>query len=147
VNLNDLLNKALSTTQALLIDRPIRMQADVEENLPKMSVDRQRVFQIILNILSNACKFTQEGTIGVSAYTRDQAIIIRVEDTGPGIATAEQPLVFEAFKQTQVGLQQGSGTGLGMPISKRLAEAHGGRMWFESEPGHGATFYVSLPLK
>jgi two-component system, NarL family, sensor histidine kinase BarA len=56
-------------------------------------------------------------------------------------------MVFETFRQTETGLQQGSGTGLGMPISKRLAEAHGGRLWLESKQGEGATFYVALPIE
>jgi signal transduction histidine kinase len=118
----------------------------IAADLPVLSADRQRLFQIILNILSNACKFTEEGDIWVTVRNSGQEIVIEVKDTGPGIAPHEQSLVFEAFKQTDAGIQQGNGTGLGMPISKRLAEAHGGRLWFESEAGQGATFFVTLPI-
>jgi signal transduction histidine kinase len=72
--------------------------------------------------------------------------VIAIQDNGPGIDVKEQHLVFEAFKQTHTGLRKGGGTGLGMPISRSLAEAHGGRLWLESEAGKGATFFVALPV-
>ncbi|MEM6528130.1 MAG: ATP-binding protein, partial [Chloroflexota bacterium] len=106
----------------------------------------QRILQILLNVLSNACKFTTVGTINIRARHDNDTIKIAVQDTGPGIAPEDYHMVFESFKQTESGQRHGQGTGLGMPISKVLAEAHGGRLWFESEPGHGTTFYVSLPV-
>ena len=72
---------------------------------------------------------------------------LTVADTGPGISPEDQQAVFEPFKQTNTGLRQGGGTGLGMPISKSLAEAHGGSIRLESAPGKGTTFYVTLPVK
>ncbi len=83
----------------------------------------------------------------VTAKQIDDEIVVAVADTGPGIAPEDTTLVFEAFKQTKSGLQSGGGTGLGMPIAKSLAEAHGGRLWLESVPGKGATFHVALPIK
>jgi len=100
-----------------------------------------------LNIMSNACKFTDDGEIRVKVSQKDGEVLITVKDTGPGIAPEDQAMVFEAFKQTKTGLRQGGGTGLGMPIAKSLAEAHGGRMWLESEFGKGATFFIALPIK
>jgi signal transduction histidine kinase len=97
--------------------------------------------------MSNACKFTEQGDIRVKMYQKNGEVIIAMSDTGPGIAPVDQAMVFEAFKQTKAGLRQGGGTGLGMPIAKSLAEAHGGRLWLESELGKGATFYVALPIK
>src|SRR5262249_5685384 len=99
------------------------------------------------NIISNACKFTETGTIKVAAYRKDGEVIFSIADTGPGIAAEDQAAVFQAFKQTTTGLRKAGGTGLGMPISKNLVEAHGGRLWLESEPGKGSTFYVALPVK
>jgi signal transduction histidine kinase len=101
----------------------------------------------MLNILSNACKFTKQGSIWLRAKQIENDVLISVQDTGPGIPLEEQSLVFEAFKQTDTGLRQSGGTGLGMPISKTLVEAHGGRLWIESKAGEGATFFVSLPIK
>ncbi|MCL4254849.1 MAG: ATP-binding protein, partial [Anaerolineae bacterium] len=116
------------------------------EDLPLIRGDKQRIFQILLNILSNACKFIWEGEIHVRAYREKDEILISIADTGPGIAPEDQAMVFEPFKQTQTGLRQGGGTGLGMPIAKNLAEAHHGRIWLESVYGKGTTFYVALPV-
>jgi signal transduction histidine kinase len=112
-----------------------------------MRGDKQRLVQIVLNIVGNACKFTDEGDIHIRARQQDGSVLIAISDTGPGIALADQAAVFEPFQQTKTGLRQGGGTGLGMPIAKSLAEAHGGRLWLESEVDKGTTFFVSLPIK
>jgi signal transduction histidine kinase len=147
VNLNSLVENTVSTGRGLLANKPVRLETMIEENLPLISADRQRIFQVLLNIISNACKFTEEGEIKVSAYRKDDEIVISVADTGPGIAPEYHAAVFEAFKQVKSTLRQSGGTGLGMPIAKNLTEAHGGRLWLESEPGKGATFFVALPVK
>jgi signal transduction histidine kinase len=147
VNLGQILNTAISHAGGMLADKPVELHTEIDDNLPTMTGDRKRILQILLNVLSNACKFTEEGTITIQAHTVDQEIQVVVTDTGPGISPEDQANVFESFKQTDTGLRQGSGTGLGMPISKSLAEAHGGRLWFESEPGKGTTFYVALPIQ
>jgi signal transduction histidine kinase len=120
---------------------------DIADNLPPLRADRQRILQILFNIISNACKFTRHGSIKLRAYQTGDDVVISVQDTGPGIAPQDHSLVYEAFKQTDTGLRHAGGTGLGMPISKNLAEAHGGRLWLESELGKGSTFFVSLPVK
>lgn len=147
VNLNTLLNSVVATGRGLLKDKNIQLQTSIEDDLPTIRGDRQRIVQILLNIVSNACKFTEEGEIKVAARRQGEELLITVKDTGPGIAKEDQASVFEAFKQTKTGLRQGGGTGLGMPIAKSLAEAHGGRMWLESEQGKGATFFVAMPIK
>ncbi len=147
VNLNQLINTTVTTGRGLLAGKPTRLHTEIEENLPLIRADRQRILQILLNIMSNACKFTDEGDIRVKMSQKNGEVVISVSDTGPGIAPDDQAMVFEAFKQTKAGLRQGGGTGLGMPIAKSLAEAHGGRLWLESEYGKGATFYVALPIK
>lgn len=147
LNLKTILDNAISTGRALLKEKSVTLQSDIPDELPVLRGDRQRILQIFLNILSNACKFTDEGTIHVQARQNDDEVIISVKDTGHGIAPEDQPLVFEAFKQTKTGIRQGGGTGLGMPISKNLVESHGGRLWLESEPEKGSTFHVALPIK
>jgi len=101
---------------------------------------------VVANLLSNGLKFTASGgKITVGLRTLSGFCELSVEDSGQGIAFEEHTNIFEPFKQTKVGLRQGSGgTGLGLPIAKSLVEAHGGRLWLQSEPGKGATFYVSL---
>jgi signal transduction histidine kinase len=147
VNLGQALHKVATIGKGLLADKPVTLHSDVPEDLPRIRADRQRLTQIFLNVMSNACKFTAEGSITLRADVQGESVVVSVRDSGPGIAAGDIPLVFEAFKQTETGLRHGGGTGLGMPISRSLVEAHGGRMWVESEPAHGATFYVSLPIK
>jgi signal transduction histidine kinase len=147
VDLPNIVNYVMSTGKSLLADKPVELTVSMDANLPLMRADRQRIVQVLLNLMSNACKFTSEGSIAVRVRHDNADIVISVQDSGPGIGPEDQSLVFEAFKQTEAGLRQGGGTGLGMPISKNLVEAHGGRIWLESEQGKGTTFFVSLPVK
>lgn len=146
VNIEELLRAAVTTGEGLVADKPVKLALEIQNTLPTITADRQRVLQIVLNIISNAAKFTEEGRIAICAKADSEYITISVSDTGPGIALEDQALVFTPFQQTETGLRQGGGTGLGMPISKNLAEAHGGKMWLESIPDGGSTFYVKLPV-
>jgi signal transduction histidine kinase len=147
VNVEALLQKAVMTTRSLVAGKPVRVHTDIAPNLAPITADRQRVLQILLNIVSNAVKFTDEGEITLSAKQSGEDVVIAIQDTGIGIAPEDRVMVFEPFKQTESGLRQAGGTGLGLPIARSLAEAHGGRLWFDSVPGKGSTFYVSLPIK
>ncbi len=147
VNLKAELQSIMSTAETLLADKPVQLINEIDENLPLITGDRRRVTQIMLNLVSNACKFTEQGSITIQARQQNGHILMSVADTGPGIAPEDQETVFETFRQTNEGLKAGTGTGLGLPISRRLAEAHGGKLWLESQSGHGATFFVKLPIK
>lgn len=147
LHIADIAQSAVETTQGLIINKPITICLEIEDDLPSITGDSQRIQQIIINLLSNACKFTDEGTICVRVYRQAHEVIILIKDPGVGIAPEDHSLIFESFRQTKDGLRKGEGTGLGLPISQRLAQAHGGRLWFESAIGEGATFYVALPLK
>jgi signal transduction histidine kinase len=151
VNLGDILAQTLKVGHTLLKgahkEGQISLSANIPPDLPPLRGDRQRLLQILLNLMSNACKFTESGQIRLSAEARGDEILISLHDTGPGIPQADWPGIFEPFHQTASGLRQGGGTGLGMPISKNLTEAHGGRLWLESTPGQGSTFFVALPIK
>jgi signal transduction histidine kinase len=147
VNLREELDTVLAATETLLAGRPVTLIRDIDPDLPTLIGDRRRIRQIMLNLASNACKFTESGSITVGAHVQDQMVLLYVKDTGPGIAPEDHELIFEAFRQTREGLSRGGGTGLGLAIAKRLAEAHGGRLWLESTPGQGATFYVLLPIQ
>jgi signal transduction histidine kinase len=110
--------------------------------------DERRIKQVIFNLLSNAVKFTPPGgEVDVSASRVNGEVHISVADTGPGIAPDDHDRIFENFQQTDVGLEQRDGTGLGLALSKRLVELHGGRIWLESELGKGSTFVVTLPVR
>ena len=127
----------------------IELRTEVLESLGDYTGDERKFKQIMLNLLSNAVKFTGDGgRVTVKAHFSDEGIEVSVADTGIGIAPDDQPKVFEEF--VQVGSNYATkreGTGLGLPLAKRFAELHGGRMWLESEPGVGSTFYFSLPIR
>ncbi len=146
INLNAELLTVLNAVRALIKDKDLKLIEDIDSDLPRISGDRRRIKQILLNLLSNAVKFTEEGTITLSAKGRGDHVLFAVIDTGPGIAKEEQEMIFEPFRQTRKGMGSQSGTGLGLPISRSFARAHGGDLWLESEPGEGAAFYVRLPI-
>lgn len=147
LSLPDIIGQAVENARPLLGDKPVQMISHIAPDLPPMVGDRKRITQIMLNIVSNACKFTSDGTITVAAWREGEDVHLTVQDTGVGIAPEDHEAVFEAFRQTRSGLRQGSGTGLGMAIARSLAQAHGGALWFESTPGVGTTFHVRLPLR
>jgi signal transduction histidine kinase len=111
-----------------------------------VSADERRVRQVVFNLLSNAVKFTpQHGRIDVSARLDDGWVEVAVADTGPGIPAADQETIFEEFEQTTDG-KKAEGTGLGLPLSRKLVELHGGRLWVDSERGKGSIFRFTLPV-
>jgi signal transduction histidine kinase len=110
--------------------------------------DARRIRQVIFNLLSNAVKFTPPGgAVDVRATRVNGEVRVSVTDTGPGIAPDDHERIFEEFQQTEAGVEQREGTGLGLALSKRLVELHGGRIWVESEPGEGSTFVFTLPAE
>ncbi len=110
--------------------------------------DERRIKQVIFNLLSNAVKFTPSGgEVDVSAARVNGEVRISVADTGPGIAVEDQERIFEEFQQTEAGVEHREGTGLGLALSKRFVELHGGRIWLESEPGRGSRFVFTLPVR
>jgi signal transduction histidine kinase len=140
----------MSSAIALVADKSIELKEEISLHLPLICADRKRVRQIILNLVSNAAKFTEQGhiTLRVKPITENGKpyILCAVEDTGIGLRQEDIPTIFEAFRQLDSSsARRAQGTGLGLPISRRLAELHGGRMWVESELGVGSTFYFTLP--
>ena len=110
--------------------------------------DERRIRQVIFNLLSNAVKFTpMGGAVDVSAAQVNGEVRVSVADTGPGIAVEDHERIFEEFQQTKAGVEHLQGTGLGLALSKRLVELHGGRIWVDSELGKGSTFVFTLPAR
>ncbi|HEX5863863.1 MAG TPA: ATP-binding protein, partial [Casimicrobiaceae bacterium] len=127
--------------------RAITLQRTVDERVGTIQADERKVKQVLLNLLSNALKFTPEGgRIDVAAGVRDGVAEISVTDTGVGIAPEDQEAVFEEFRQVGRAAQKVEGTGLGLAISRKFIELHGGRIWVTSEVGKGSTFAFTLPL-
>jgi signal transduction histidine kinase len=127
--------------------RAITLTHNIDERLATIRGDERKVKQVLLNLLSNALKFTPEGgQIGVRAELRDGAAEISVTDTGVGIAPEDQQAVFEEFRQVGTASKKVEGTGLGLAISRKFIELHGGRIWVESQFGKGSTFAFTLAL-
>jgi len=147
VDLTSELRPVIAATQTLIKDKAVTLIQDIDVDLPSIVGDKRRIRQIMLNLLSNAAKFTEQGSITLSAKRRDADIMFAVCDTGPGIAPEDHNLIFEPFQQTDHGIQHMNGTGLGLPITKCLVEAHGGNFWLESQVGEGAAFFVTLPIR
>ncbi len=148
VDLVPVLQGVMATAVGLTKDKQLTLELEAPEELPLVQVDKTRIRQVLLNLLSNAAKFTPHGGITVRAQvTAEQTIRIDVIDTGIGIAPEHQALIFEEFRQVQSDLQREyQGTGLGLPISKRLVEMHGGHMGMISTFGEGSTFFFTLPI-
>lgn len=124
--------------------KTVRLRSDIPETLPTVLADEQRVVQILYNLLHNAVKFTDEGVVVVSAALQDGRVRITVSDTGTGMDEATQNRVFRRYEQGADGY--GDGIGLGLSISRQLAELHGGTLTVRSAPGEGAAFSFDLPL-
>jgi signal transduction histidine kinase/CheY-like chemotaxis protein len=148
VDLNVLIRGIVSTSKALVKDKLIALKTDVQEDLPVIRADGTRIRQVITNLMSNAAKFTEEGSITLQVWTDEEMVYVSVQDTGEGIPEDKIPLVFEAFRQVDgSSTRRAEGTGLGMPISRQFVEMHGGRIWLESEYGKGSTFTFCVPIE
>lgn len=147
VNLKDILDGALAVVRPLIDKKALSLQVIVPEDLPDLYCDAVRIRQVVLNLVSNAARFTEEGGITIQVGLAGQFVVTGVADTGSGISADDAQRIFEPFQQTSRKLwQHQDGSGLGLSISKRFVELHGGRMWLESTLGVGSTFSFKLPL-
>lgn len=164
VDLNDVLNECMATFEPLAQKKTLEMIREIPDELPKILVDRGRMVQVLMNLISNAVKFTQAGavTVRVRPITMSQVldfpiqlqagksgpwVLVTVEDTGLGIAPEDQQIIFDEFRQADGSpTRQYEGTGLGLSITRRLVEMMGGYIWLTSTQGQGSTFHVLVPL-
>ncbi|WP_392531178.1 PAS domain S-box protein [Nostoc sp. C117] len=143
----ELLDWATTSTAALFENNGLQLISDIEPGLPQVVGDRNRLLQVLINLISNAIKFTEFGSITCRIKQQNDAICISIIDTGVGIMLEDQPKVFEKFRQVGDTLtDKPKGTGLGLPICKQIVEHHGGRIWVESQPGKGSTFSFIIPI-
>jgi len=149
VDLREVIEQSVAATSQLFREREAALDLHLPASVPTLIADRDRLVQVLLNLLSNAVKFVApgEGRVAVALVVDAAGICISVSDNGPGIRPEEQQLIFEKFRQGgDTMTSKPAGTGLGLPISRHIVEHYGGRIWVESEPGHGARFSFMLPL-
>lgn len=147
LSITEVIDRAFSATSALFEQKGLAPVREIEANLGNINGDKDRLIQVVINLISNAVKFTEKGSVTCRVVQENQSIIVSVVDQGVGISESDQPKVFEKFKQVGDTLtDKPQGTGLGLPISREIIEHHGGRIWVESELGKGSTFSFSIPI-
>ncbi|MFK7970862.1 MAG: response regulator [Bacteroidia bacterium] len=147
IHLRSLAEVIVRINRSLATGRGIALENQIEESIPGVLGDENRIQQILYNLVDNAIKFSNEGTVELAAHKEGEFVVIAVKDEGLGIAPNNQKQIFEAFQQADGSAQRAySGTGLGLSISRKLVELQGGKMWLESELGKGSTFFFSLPV-
>ncbi|MGB1286022.1 MAG: sensor histidine kinase, partial [Aggregatilineales bacterium] len=145
VEITPIVNAVMSTAKGLLGQKDVKLQAEVPDPMPDVWADESRLRQVLLNLYSNACKYTEEGVIKIIIRPVDDMIEFSVQDTGSGIAEEYHAKLFEEFQQAgESGRDPRSGAGLGLAITKQLLDLMHGDLWFESTLNEGSTFYFTV---
>lgn len=148
VDMKSLLLGTCMQVSPLIQGKGQRLNTELPASLPIIHGDGQRLEQAVLNLLTNATKFTPKGgTITLRAQRLDTGMVIEVQDTGIGIAREERDRLFQPYSRLNSDRQRHPGLGLGLALAKQVVELHGGKIWVESEPGKGSTFAFSLPQR
>ena len=147
VSMAEIIGSAILAVHPLFASKELYLRTEVPADLPPVFCDRIRVREVVLNLLSNAGRFTEQGGATVRVWQQGSDVVVSVADTGPGIADQDQERLFRPFQQQDGTIRRRyGGTGLGLSISKSLVELHGGKMWMESQAGSGTTLFVRLPI-
>jgi len=146
VDLAELIQEVEAMVRSAFARKGLWFRMDFDANLPRAFVDRTRIRQVLLNLVSNSLRFTERGGVTIRLRKGEEGFVVSVHDTGAGIAPEDLPKIFEEFRQVGSGSwRRREGFGLGLSISRRFVELHGGRMWVESQVGEGTSFYIALP--
>jgi signal transduction histidine kinase len=147
-SLSDLVHGVVAAVEPLAAEKRLMFKAEVASDLPAGHGDERRLSQVLLNLVGNAIKFTDDGEVAIRASATNGSFMVAVCDTGPGISVADQAKIFEEFQQADSSITKiKGGTGLGLSIAKRIIEMHGGRIWVESEQGKGSKFHFTVPVR
>lgn len=147
VNLEEIVNSVIPTARALVRGKEVELVRQIPDSLAPVWCDAGRIRQVLVHLLTNAAKFTEEGEIVLKVWTDDEQTYVSVRDTGLGISKEDSERIFARFEKGKNGYRRSAGMGLGLALTKEFVEMHGGRIWFTSEMGQGTTFTFSLPLR
>jgi signal transduction histidine kinase len=147
-SLKNVVQTVFSLVEPLATEKKVALNVELAPDLPAGRGDERRITQVLLNLVGNAIKFTDQGEVAIKASSADGSFQVAVHDTGPGISKADQAKLFQQFQQADNSItKRKGGTGLGLAISKHIVEMHGGRIWLESAPDQGSTFSFTLPVQ
>ena len=147
VTIQEIVAVAVEAVRPLLENKRLALRIEIAENVPEVYCDRTRIEQVVLNLVSNAVRYTDHGHIRIGVKRQAQFVCVQVSDTGQGIAPGDRERIFDPFSQgTSAIWRDKGGTGLGLSISKKFVELHDGHIWVESEVGEGTTFAFELPI-
>jgi signal transduction histidine kinase len=147
-SMGEVVQTVFTSVEALAVEKKLGLKAVVLPDLTTGRGDEQRIAQVLLNLLGNAIKFTDEGEVRVEVTASNETFLVSVSDTGPGLSEADQKRIFEEFRQVDgSSTREKGGSGLGLSIAKKIVEMHGGRIWVESIPGEGSIFRFTLPVR
>jgi len=147
-SMQDIIQTVFTSVEALAVEKNLDLKTTVPNDLTNGKGDGQRIAQVVLNLIGNAIKFTDQGEVNVEASVSNESFLISVSDTGPGLSETDQLKIFEEFQQADgSSTRKKSGTGLGLSISKKIVEMHGGRIGVESTLEKGSTFWFRLPIR
>jgi PAS domain S-box-containing protein len=147
-SMKEVVDTVMTAVESLGAEKGLSLKSEVPDDLSIGRGDEQRIAQVLLNLVGNAIKFTDDGEVSVGVRQENGEFLVEVSDTGVGIAPAVRDKIFEEFGQADdSSTREQGGTGLGLAIAKRMVELHGGRLWVDSEPGAGSTFSFSLPVR
>ena len=147
-SMKDIIQTALASVEALAVEKNLALKVIVPGNLERGKGDQQRIAQVLLNLLGNAIKFTEQGWVKIEAGIHNKSFLISVTDTGPGISKEDQGQVFKEFQQADTSnTRKKGGSGLGLSISKKIVEMHGGNIGVDSKIGEGSRFWFRLPVR
>jgi GAF domain-containing protein/CheY-like chemotaxis protein len=148
VSLAEVAERAIAATTSLFEQKGIKLAKKIDNNVPDIIGDADKLIQVVINLFSNAAKFTEKGLVTCEVLQKENEVIVSVTDTGIGIAKEDYGAVFEQFKQVggDTLTDKPKGTGLGLPICKEIVEHHGGRIWVDSKVGKGSTFSFAIPF-
>ncbi len=147
-DMNEIVKEIKETMTSLSNEKGLNLITELDDTIPRIKFDRDKITQVLTNIVNNAITFTEQGSVTISTNKGDNVIEVSVSDTGPGIKKEDLPKLFNEFEQLARGSERKTGgSGLGLAISRKIIKKHNAKIWAESEPGKGTTFHFVLPIK